>query len=47
MKKVPLAEKDILTPEEAIQYFCLSRRKFYRWMEKPTDCQAKCNAFEK
>jgi ACT domain-containing protein len=35
MKKVPLAEKDILTPEEAIQYFGLSRRKFYRWMETP------------
>ena len=29
MAKSNLAEKDILNPSEAIQYFVLSRRKFY------------------
>ena len=35
MKQIPLGLKDILTPEEAIRHFGLSRRKFYRWLEKP------------
>ena len=35
MKPVQLGMKDILTPEEAIRHFGLSRRKFYRWMKKP------------
>ena len=29
MAKPNLAEKDILNPSEAIEYFVLSRRKFY------------------
>lgn len=29
MAKPILAEKDILNPSEAIEYFVLSRRKFY------------------
>ena len=29
MARPSLAEKDILTPSEAIEYFVLSRRKFY------------------
>ena len=35
MKQIPLGMKDILTPEEAIRHFGLSRRKFYRWLEQP------------
>ncbi len=30
MKKMTLAEKNFLNPEEAIELFNLSRRKFYR-----------------
>ena len=30
MKKTVLEEKDFLNPEEAIVYFKLSRRKFYK-----------------
>ena len=29
MARPSLAEKDILNPSEAIEYFVLSRRKFY------------------
>ena len=29
MARPSLAEKDILTPSETIEYFVLSRRKFY------------------
>ena len=29
MARPDLAEKDILNPSEAIEYFVLSRRKFY------------------
>ena len=29
MARLSLAEKDILNPSEAIEYFVLSRRKFY------------------
>lgn len=35
MKRTELGSRDILTPEDAIRHFGLSRRKFYRWMEKP------------
>jgi len=35
MKPIPLATKDILTPEEATRHFGLSKRKFYRWLEEP------------
>ena len=35
MKPASLGTKDILTPEEAIRHFGLSRRKFYRWLEQP------------
>ena len=36
MTKINLAEKDILNPQEAIEYFVLSRRKFYEFL-KQTD----------
>ena len=36
MAKINLAEKDILNPQEAIEYFVLSRRKFYEFL-KQTD----------
>ncbi len=36
MAKINLAEKDILNPQEAIEYFVLSRRKFYEFL-KHTD----------
>lgn len=29
MRKPPLAQKDVLNPEEAVQYFGFSRRKFF------------------
>lgn len=35
LKPLSLGKKDILTPEETIRYFGLSRRKFYRWLQKP------------
>jgi len=35
MREAELAQKDILTPEEAIRHFGLSRRKFYRWLKNP------------
>ena len=35
VKQAALGRKDILTPEETIRHFCLSRRKFYRWIKKP------------
>ena len=34
MRKPALAEKDILNPEEAIELFGLSRRKFYRLIKE-------------
>lgn len=34
MKKPALAEKDFLNPEEAIELFDLSRRKFYRLIKE-------------
>ena len=34
MKKANLHDKDILNPEEAIAHFVLSRRKFYRFLQK-------------
>lgn len=34
MKKAELQDKDILNPEEAIAHFGLSRRKFYRFLQK-------------
>lgn len=33
MKKPPLAQKDVLNPEEAIAYFGFSRRKFNRFLK--------------
>ena len=34
MKKPALSEKDFLNPEEAIELFGLSRRKFYRLLKE-------------
>jgi len=34
MRKPMLAEKDVLNPEEAIELFGLSRRKFYRLIKE-------------
>jgi hypothetical protein len=34
MARPNLAEKDILNPEEAIRYWNLSRRKFYRFLSE-------------
>lgn len=34
MKKPKLAEKDFLNPEEAIELFDFSRRKFYRLLKE-------------
>ena len=34
MRKPVLAEKDFLNPEEAIELFNLSRRKFYRLIKE-------------
>ncbi len=34
MRKPALAEKDILNPEEAIELYGLSRRKFYRLIKE-------------
>lgn len=34
MKKVSLEEKEIFNPEEAITFYGLSRRKFYRFLEQ-------------
>lgn len=34
MRKPALAEKDVLNPEEAIELFGLSRRKFYRLIKE-------------
>ena len=34
MKKPALAEKDFLNPEEAIELFDLSRKKFYRLIKE-------------
>ena len=36
MAKVNLVEKDILNPQETIEYFVLSQRKFYAFL-KDTD----------
>ncbi|MCD2492957.1 DNA-binding protein [Lacrimispora sp. NSJ-141] len=33
MAKPNLAEKDILNPSEAIEYFVLSRREFYEFLD--------------
>ena len=34
MARPDLAEKDILNPSEAIEYFVLSRRKFYDLLDR-------------
>ena len=34
MKKTALSEKDFLNPEEAIELYGLSRRKFYRLLKE-------------
>lgn len=34
MRKPALAEKDVLNPEEAIELYGLSRRKFYRLIKE-------------
>ena len=34
MRKPPLARKDALNPEEAIEYFGFSRRKFNRFLKE-------------
>lgn len=34
MAKPDLGEKDVLNPEETIQYWNFSRRKFYVFLEK-------------
>lgn len=34
MRKPALAEKDVLNPEEAIELFGFSRRKFYRLIKE-------------
>ena len=34
MKKTPLSEKDFLNPEEAIELYGLSRRKFYSLLKE-------------
>ena len=37
MARLDLAEKDILNPSEAIDYFVLSRRKFYDLLKNTDD----------
>lgn len=34
MSRIDLARKDALNPQEAIEYFVLSRRKFYELIKK-------------
>ena len=33
MRKPPPEQKDVLNPEEAVQYFGFSRRKFFRFLQ--------------
>lgn len=40
MRKSALSEKDVLTPEEAIEYFNFSRRKWYSFLK-----EGKCKKF--
>lgn len=35
MKPQPLGMRDLLTQEEAVRHFGLSRRKFYSWIKEP------------
>ena len=38
MERPSLGQKDVLNPEEAIEYFGFSRRKFYRFL-KDGECE--------
>ena len=42
MARPSLAEKDILNPSEAIEYFVLSRRKFYDLLTKTSHTDVVC-----
>lgn len=38
MSRIDLARKDVLNPQEAIEYFVLSRRKFYELIKQEGLC---------